>query len=67
MQILVIFSQCPGNNEECAIYKVHGIMWSVHPVNLPGECIMKVEIFVHWLECVKSATSEGIMRSMYNI
>ncbi len=49
--ILVIFSQCLGNNEESAIDKFYGIMRSVHSVNLPGDCIMKLEIFVHWQVC----------------
>ncbi len=31
--MLVMLSHCHGNNEECASYKVDGIMRSVHILN----------------------------------
>ncbi len=49
---MYILTQFLGNNEECATCKARGIMRSVYPINFPGECIMKVEVFVHWQECV---------------
>ncbi len=45
-------SLCLADNQECASYKVDGIMRSVHPVHLSGECIKNAEVFVHWQECV---------------
>ena len=60
--MLVIVSHCLGNNEECASYKVNGIMRSVHPVNLSGECIAKVEVFVPCQECVNAGYAQPLSR-----
>ena len=64
----------------CASYKVYEIMRSVHPVNLPGECILNVEgvgrsvqvlfIFRHLLgnneECAR-CKFDGIMWSVHHV
>ncbi len=41
---MYILSRFLQNNEECASCNVYGIMRSVHPVNLPGECILNTEV-----------------------
>ncbi len=56
--MLVMLSHCLGNNEECASYKVNGMMRSVHPVNWSVEWIVKVETFVNAQECVSPDYTE---------
>ncbi len=57
---MFILSHFLVNYEVCASYKVDGIMWSVHPVNLPGECMMKVEVFLHWQEHVNHVYTQPL-------
>ncbi len=57
---MFILSHFLGYNQECAPYKVDGIMRSVHPVNLSGECIVKVEFTVPCQECVNPGLTQTL-------
>ncbi len=57
---MYILSHFLGNNEECASYKVDGIMRSVHPVNSSAECIVNVEFTVPCQGCVIPGSSQPL-------
>ena len=52
VQIRVILRHFLVKNGECASYRVDGIMRRVYPLNLLGECIVKVQFIVPHQECV---------------
>ena len=43
-----------------SVHRIKLIIRNVHPENLPGEYIMKVEIFVHWQECVNHVYTQPL-------